>query len=131
MYFPYFHSFITYFILAISRSNFAQIQWSCTFFNSKDDELFKNVKDFRIWVKFDQVIVKKTLGVFFFVHPLSVKKCKLRWTLFPFLWWFCYSLFWWTQEASCPDFWNYEDSFFYLVQNFLFILNNNFTIREG
>ena len=59
MYFPHFHSFITYFILAISRSNFAQIQWSWTFFNSQDDELFKNVQDFRIWVKFDQVIVKK------------------------------------------------------------------------
>ena len=67
MYFPYFHSFITYFILVISRSNFAQIQWSWTFFNSQDDELFKNVQDFRIWVKFDRVIVKKTLVGFFWL----------------------------------------------------------------
>ena len=65
MYFPYFHSFITFFILAISRSNFAQIQWSWTFFNSQDNELFKNVQDFRIWVKFDRVMIKKTLWVFF------------------------------------------------------------------
>ena len=70
MYFPHFYSFITYFILAISRSNFAQIQWSLTFFNSQDDELFKNVQDFRIWVKFDRVIVKK-LWLVFFYSPFS------------------------------------------------------------
>ena len=65
MYFPYFHSFITYFILAISWSNFAQIQWSWKFFNSQDDELFKNVQDFRIWVKFDRVIAKNEVHAFF------------------------------------------------------------------
>ena len=65
MYFPYFLSVITFFILAISRSNFTQIQWFWTFFNSQDDELFKNVKDFRIWVKFYRIIVKKTLEGFF------------------------------------------------------------------
>ena len=82
MYFPYFHSFITFFILAISRSNFAQIQWSWTFFNSQDDELFKNVQDFWIWVKFDRVIVKKTLIVFLFVHPLTTtSQTKLRYIL--------------------------------------------------
>ena len=64
MYFPYFHSFITFLILAISRSNFAQIKWSWTFFNSQDDELFKNVQDFRIWVKFDRGMVKN-FGSFF------------------------------------------------------------------
>ena len=71
MYFPYFHSFITYFILAISRSNLAQIQWSWTFSNSQDDELLKNVQDCRIWVKFYRVIVKKTL-VFFFWFTLYI-----------------------------------------------------------
>ena len=77
MYFPYFHSFITFFILAISRSNFAQIQWSWTFFNSQDDELFKNVQDFRIWVKFDQVIVKKTLvGFFLFTLYIQFQSCQ-------------------------------------------------------
>ena len=65
MYFPYFHSFITYFILAISRSNFTQIQWSWTFFNSQDDELFKNVQDFRILIKYNRVIVKNLCEVFF------------------------------------------------------------------
>ena len=50
---------ILYFVLAISRSNFAQIQWSWTFFNSQDKGLFKNVQKFKNWVKFDQVMLWK------------------------------------------------------------------------
>ena len=72
MYFPYFHSFITFFILAISRSNFAQIQWSWTFFNSQYNELFKNVGVFKIWEEFDRVILEKLWEVFL-CSPFSLK----------------------------------------------------------
>ena len=43
----YFKKNILYFLLAISWSNFAQIQRFLTFFNGQDDGLLKNVKDFK------------------------------------------------------------------------------------
>ena len=100
MYFPYFHSFITFFILAISRSNFAQIQWSWTFFNSQDDELFKNVQDFRIWVKFDRVIAKNEVHTFFwntlyfcYCGTALINGKSLFCFSHSFIWWFFFLLF--------------------------------------
>ena len=61
---------VLYFVLAISGSNFAQILWSWTFFNSQDEGLFKNVHIFKNWVKFDQVMLWK-LWLIFFYSPFS------------------------------------------------------------
>ena len=60
MYFPYFYSLITYFIFAVSWTNFAQIQLSWTFFNSQEDGLLKNSPSYdkKIWL------------FFFYAHPL-------------------------------------------------------------
>ena len=45
-----------FFVFSISWSNFVQILWFWTFFNSQYDGLLKNVQDDIIWVIFDWVI---------------------------------------------------------------------------
>ena len=56
---------LIFFVLAISRSIFAQIQWSWTFLNSRNDEQFQNVQNIEIWVIFHWVIKEKLREVFF------------------------------------------------------------------
>ena len=56
---------MSFFVFAISRSNFVQILWSWTIFNSQYDGLFKNVQDDIIWLIFDWVFLEKTLLGFF------------------------------------------------------------------
>ena len=42
---------VLYFVFAVSRSNFAQIQLSWTFFNKQDEGLFRNIRNFQNWEK--------------------------------------------------------------------------------